>query len=126
MTIARIRSPCAPRVASALNLRAIKVVHTVAWALFAAAIVALPVLGWRRQFRWAAAAEGFVLLECIVLAVNRCRCPLTNVAERFTQERGPNFDIYLPAWLARYNKPIFGTLFVAGSAVAVWRWFATA
>ena len=33
---------------------------------------------------------------------------------RYTDDRRPNFDIYLPSWLARYNKQIFGSLFAAG------------
>ena len=61
-----------------------------------------------------------VLLECVVLAVNHCRCPLTDVAARYTDDRAPNFDIYLPVWLARYNKQVFGTLFVAGLLVFLW------
>jgi hypothetical protein len=35
------------------------------------------------------------------------------VAARYTDDRRDNFDIYLPLWLARHNKLIFGWLFVA-------------
>jgi hypothetical protein len=54
--------------------------------------------------------------------VNRCRCPLTSLAARYTEDRSPNFDIYLPRWLAQYNKQIFGTLFIAGLLYAAWMW----
>jgi hypothetical protein len=37
--------------------------------------------------------------------------------------RAANFDIYLPLWLATYNKHVFGPLFVAGILVALYRWF---
>ena len=47
-------------------------------------------------FRLAAFFAGLVLLECLVLAVNRCRCPLTDLAVRYAPEDSPNFDIYLP------------------------------
>ena len=57
-------------------------------------------------------ACGFVLLEGIILLANGWKCPLTNVAERFTDERQDNFDIYLPLWLAKYNKAIYTTIFV--------------
>ena len=63
-----------------------------------------------------------VVGECLVLAVNRGRCPLTDLAARCTDERAANFDIYLPEWLARHNKSIFGFLFVAGELVLLWRW----
>lgn len=63
-----------------------------------------------------------VVVECIVLAANHGRCPLTGVAARYTEERTANFDIYLPLWLARHNKTIFGTLFVTGIMYALGRW----
>jgi len=103
-------------------LVAVKLLHTAIWAFFAACILALPVLGWARRFDWALAATVLILGECAVLAMNRGRCPLTGVAARYTDQRADNFDIYLPQWLARYNKQIFGTLFLAGVAFVIWRW----
>jgi hypothetical protein len=44
------------------------------------------------------------------------------VAARYTDDRRANFDIYLPEWLARHNQAIFGTLYVAGCALALARW----
>ena len=52
---------------------------------------------------------------------NRLRCPLTGVAARYTEDRQDNFDIYLPLWVARYNKQIFGTVYVVGVAFGLWR-----
>jgi len=57
-----------------------------------------------------------------VLALNRWRCPLTGIAARYTDNRRDNFDIYLPLWLARYNKHIFGLLFAAGLLYTLLRW----
>lgn len=51
-----------------------------------------------------------------------CQCSLTRVAGRYTDERRPNFDIFLPPWLARYNKVIFGVLYLVGIALTVARW----
>jgi hypothetical protein len=95
-------------------LRAVKVVHTLAWALFAGCIMALPVFAWNRDFVAAWILIALVSFEVLVLIANGWRCPLTAVAARYTEDRHDNFDIYLPLWLARYNKEIFGTLFVAG------------
>jgi hypothetical protein len=64
--------------------------------------LALPVLAILRRFRWAAIETGIVLLKCGVLALNGDRCPLTDLAAGFTDDRAYNFDIYLPNWLARY------------------------
>jgi hypothetical protein len=44
------------------------------------------------------------------------------LAARFTADRRPNFDIYLPQWLARYNQPIFGSLYVAGLVYTLVLW----
>jgi hypothetical protein len=46
----------------------------------------------------------------LVLIAKGGRCPLTAVAVRYTVDRRDNFDIYLPEWLARRNKPIFGSI----------------
>lgn len=101
----------------------IKLLHTAIWFFFAACIVAIPVAGALRRFRAAALLIGVVLVECAVLALNRRRCPLTDLAARYTSERADNFDIYLPLWLARHNKTIFGTLFALGVLFVLVRWW---
>jgi hypothetical protein len=103
-------------------LRAIKVLHTVVWAFFASAIVAIPVLAWQKRFAWVGLLAAIVLVEIAILAINGLRCPLTGIAARYTEDRRDNFDICLPLWIATYNKQIFGTLFVAGLLVALVRW----
>jgi hypothetical protein len=101
---------------------AIKLLHTVIWAILAGSIVVLPFAGVFRRFRWAAILTGLVLLECGVLALNGGRCPLSDLAQQFTTDRADNFDIYLPNWLARYNQSIFGVLFIAGELVVLRYW----
>jgi hypothetical protein len=103
-------------------LRAIKLVHTAVWFVFAGCIFAIPVAGAKGEFRWAGALSGIVLIECAILAFNRGRCPLTDVARRYTDERSDNFDIYLPLWLARHNKLIFGTIFVLSELYVLALW----
>ena len=103
-------------------LTVIKLAHTFVWAIFAGAIVALPVAAIRRRFRWVAILSFLVLFECAVLAVNGGRCPLTDMAAKYTADRRDNFDIYLPLWLARYNKTIFGALYIAGEIASLWLW----
>ena len=104
-------------------LRAVKVVHTVVWAFFAGCILAIPVFAWRGELAVAWILIGIVFVEVFVILDNRWRCPLTDVAARYTDERQDNFDIYLPLCLARYNKQIFGGLFVAGLFYTVARWW---
>ncbi len=104
------------------TLRRIRVVHTAAWAIFAGSIVAIPVMtmtGWLAIAAW---LSLLVWVEVAILAANRLRCPLTAVAARYTDDRSDNFDIFLPVWLARYNKLIFGSLFAAGELFLLARW----
>jgi len=103
-------------------LRLIKIVHTIVWAFFVACIVWIPVLALQREYSRATLIIALVMVEVVVLGVNRLTCPLTSLAARYTSDRRANFDIYLPLWLARYNKVIFGALFLIGIAVTVAGW----
>ena len=96
------------------QLRAVRIVDTIAWAFFAGCIVAIPVCASQDRFRAVLVLSALVSVELVVLALNAGACPLTAVVARYTEDRRPNFDICLPEWLARYNKPIFGTLLLLG------------
>lgn len=102
-------------------LKTIKAVHTIVWAFFAGCIVAIPLASWRDEHEAAAVLAVIVSVEVVVLALNRWRCPLTSAASRYTADCRENFDIYLPLWLARYNKVLFGSLYIAGVAFAIAR-----
>ena len=101
------------------RLRTVRLVHTAVWAVFAGSIVAIPIMASMGRFRAATGLAVLVLGEVVVLWLNRWRCPLTAVAARYTDEHKANFDIYLPEWLARYNKQIFGPLYAMGVAYLV-------
>jgi len=103
-------------------LRRIKILHTVVWALFVACILGIPIASWRGRYGLAAGLAAIVSGEVFVLLANKWRCPMTRVAARYTDDRRDNFDIYLPEWIARNNKMIFGALYVAGVAYAALRW----
>ncbi len=103
-------------------LRAVKIIHTVVWAFFAGCILAIPVFAWRGQLDIAGILIAVVMVEVAILLLNRWSCPLTGVAARFTDDRQDNFDIYLPLWIARYNKQIFGSLFMAGLLYTLVKW----
>lgn len=104
------------------SLRAIKLAHTVVWAFFAGSIFAIPALAALGHLRTAFVLIGIVFVEVMVLVVNGLRCPLTGVAARYTDDRRDNFDIYLPEWLARHNKTVFGLLYLLGIVFTIARW----
>ena len=96
------------------TLSLVRLIHTVVWLFFVMVILAIPVAAWQRRFGLFLTLTVIVLVEVAVLLGNGLSCPLTAVAAQYTEDRRDNFDIYLPLWLARYNKVIFGSLFVAG------------
>ena len=108
----------------ATALRLVKIAHTIVWAVFAACILAIPALAWLGHEREASVLILVVVVELLVLLANHGNCPLTAVAARYTVDRRDNFDIYLPQWLARYNKLIFGSIYLFGVAVTFVGWTA--
>lgn len=102
-------------------LQVIKLAHTVVWALLVAVILAIPLMAWQERVTATAVLTGIMLGEVLVLVVNGWRCPLTDLAARYTDDRRANFDIYLPLWLAANNKRIFGSIFAAGVVFSIWR-----
>lgn len=103
-------------------LHRVKLLHTLVWAFFGGSVMAVvggAVSGRMDLALWCA---GIVAVEIVILAFNGWRCPLTAVAARYTDDRRANFDIYLPEWLARHNKTIFGGLYLAGLLLVVLRW----
>ena len=118
------RAPKLPPPAAARTsvLKAIKVVHTVVWALFAGCILAIPIASLYGDNHAAFWLAAIVFVEVAVLALNKWRCPLTALAARYTTDRGANFDIYLPEWLAKHNKVVFGAIYLVGVATAGVDW----
>lgn len=104
------------------KLWSVKLLHTLVWGFFVGCICVVPVLGAWGRFREAVVVVCIVLGECAVLGLNRVRCPMSDWAARYTSDRSPNFDIFLPRWLAEHNKIIFGILFVINTVVLYWQW----
>jgi len=104
------------------KLTAIKLVHTVIWGIMAAAIFYILYAGIFNRVRmlvWL--CIGLIIVEGVVLAFFRWRCPLTLQAYKYTDNRDIGFDIFLPAWLAKYNKIIFLIIFIIGVILVFWR-----
>lgn len=103
----------------------VKLLHTLVWAVMAAAVGYVVYCGLTGAGgKPLAVCVGLILLETAVLLFNKWRCPLTDVAARYSAPDRDNFDIYLPEWLARHNKAIFGGLFLFGLALVAARRFA--
>ncbi len=100
----------------------VKFLHTLIWAFFVSVIGFILYAGIGNDLSirvWI--AIGLIIVEGIVLLLNEWKCPLTPIAARYTEHRGDNFDIFLPAWLARNNKIIFTLLYFISVVVVIYR-----
>lgn len=98
-----------------IQLKIIKTIHTLIWTFMVAVIFYVLYSGLYNDvniFTWI--SIGIVVLEGVVLLAFKMSCPLTILARRYSNSTKDNFDIYLPNWMARYNKQIFTTLFILG------------
>jgi hypothetical protein len=98
-----------------IKLILVKSTHTVIWVLFVTIIGFVLWSGLTGKisiYSWLAAAS--VMIEGIVLAIFKGSCPLTVVARKYSNSTKDNFDIYLPSWLAKYNKLIFTSIYLIG------------
>jgi hypothetical protein len=92
-------------------LTLIKIIHTLVWLFFNVVIFYLLYAVIVNKIDWLVwIGLGLFLLEGIVLLAFRNMCPLTVIARRYSDSAKNNFDIYLPEWLAKYNKPIYTSL----------------
>ncbi len=95
------------------KLNIIKLVHSIIWIFFNGVIFYLYYAVLSNKInKWVWICIGLILLEGIVLLLFKKRCPLTLVARNYSDSDKDNFDIFLPEWLARYNKLIYTSLFV--------------
>ena len=107
---------------NAAKLAIIKTIHTIIWAMFVAIIGYVVWCGATDNislYSWLASA--MVIVEGIVLVLFKGRCPLTVVARRYSNSAAHNFDIYLPEWLARYNKVVFTSIYLLGLVLMIAR-----
>ncbi len=107
---------------TALKLFLVKLFHTAIWVFFVTVIFYILYCGLANRITiYTLIAVGLVVVEGLVLLVFGGRCPLTIVARHYSDSDRDNFDIFLPIWLARYNKLIFTTLYVVGLVVVGYR-----
>lgn len=93
------------------QLVVIKIVHTIIWLFFNAVLFYLfYAVIVNKIDKWVWIGLGLFLMEGIVLLLFKNFCPLTIIARRYSGSLKANFDIYLPNWLAKYNKIIYTSL----------------
>ena|SRR5690349_15526895 len=104
------------------KLTMIRLIHTLVWVFFNVVIFYLffAVVAGRID-KWVWICLGLISFEMIVLLIVKTMCPLTLIARRYSDSSKDNFDIYLPNWLARYNKLIYSIIVGAILIILVFR-----
>jgi hypothetical protein len=106
------------------KLLSIRFIHTLIWAFFVAVIGYILYSGIANKvntYTWI--GIGLIICEGLILLIFKASCPFTLVARKYSDSEKHNFDIFLPNWLAKYNKLIFTTIYLAGVALVLFRVF---
>ena len=89
----------------------IKTIHTLIWIFFNIVIFyMLYAVLTNNLNKWLWIGYGLFVLEGITLLAFKFFCPLTILARKYSNSSKENFDIYLPNWLAKYNKLIYTSI----------------
>lgn len=106
------------------KLNIVKAIHTFIWIFFNVVIFYLLYAVITNKIdRWAWICLWLILLECFTLVLFRMMCPLTLIARRYSDSQKDNFDIFLPNWLAKYNKMIYGFILFVTIILLIYRLF---
>lgn len=100
----------------------IKVIHTLIWVFFNFVIFyMLYAVIIDKLDSWLWLGYALIVLEGITLLIFNFFCPLTIIARKYSDSTKDNFDIYLPNWLAKYNKLIYSGIMVIIIILTIYR-----
>ena len=121
-TIEKISNILFATMTSDSKLTAIKTVHTVIWIFFNIVIFyLLYAVIVDKIDKWIWICLSLIAGEGLVLLIFKNICPITIVARKYSDSRKHNFDIYLPDWLAKYNKEIYTTIVLVSLLILAYR-----
>jgi polyferredoxin len=101
-------------------LRFIKSVHTFIWVIMTTSNFLAFYFAFIGRFdAWFWIPCLLIVSEIFIILFNNWRCPITPIAEKYTEDRKSNFDIYLPEWLAKNNVKIFSGIIVVELLILV-------
>ena len=112
------------RLTNSTKLNLLKSVHTAIWCVFVIALLYILYAGIFNSINmlvWV--CIGLIFVECVILLIYKCKCPFTLLCQKYTDNHRVGFDIFLPVWLAKNNKTIFGIIFAIGLVLVIWRVF---
>ena len=105
------------------RLTLIKLIHTLVWVFFNVVIFYLfYAVAAGKIDKWVWVCLGLIAFEMLILLMFKMMCPLTVIARKYSDSKKDNFDIYLPNWLARYNKLIYSIIVGIILIILFFRW----
>ena len=100
----------------------VKLLHTLIWIFFNVVIFyLLYAVVVNRIDVWVWICLAAILGEALVLVLFKTVCPVTIVARRYSDSKAENFDIFLPLWLAKYNKEIYTVIVLISVILLAYR-----
>jgi hypothetical protein len=104
------------------NLRLIKLFHTAIWVFFNVVIFyLLYAVIVNKIDKWVWICICLIFLEIMILTIFKSICPITLLARKYSNSTNDNFDIYLPNWLAKYNKLIYTVIVIIAIGILIYR-----
>jgi hypothetical protein len=104
------------------KLLIVKIIHTLIWLFFNVVIFYLVyAVVIDKIDKWVWIALGLIALEGFVLLIFKKLCPVTLIARRYSDSTRDNFDIFLPNWLAKYNKLIYTIIVAVSVLILIYR-----
>ncbi len=107
---------------NATRLTIIRIIHTLIWLFFNVVIFYMLYAAITGKLdRWLWIGFGLFVLEGLVLLAFKFYCPLTVWARKYSDSTKANFDIYLPHWLAKYNKMIYTSILLIIAIITIFQ-----
>jgi hypothetical protein len=105
-----------------IKLVLVKILHTIIWVFFNVVIFYLLYAAVIDKIdKWIWICISLIILEVIILIVFKKICPVTIIARKYSDSQKSNFDIYLPNWLAKYNKEIYTVIVLIAVVILIYR-----
>jgi hypothetical protein len=102
----------------------VKFIHTIIFFFMLACLVYILYCGIAAVYHWTVCiAIGAIIIEGVVLLLNKGRCPFTGLAEKYGAEKGSVTDIFLPDCIARTTFTWSTIMFAVGLILLGIRYF---
>jgi hypothetical protein len=103
---------------------AIKLFHSFIFLFMVACLLYILYCAITRRYDWTLLlALIAIFLEGLALLLNRWRCPLTTLAEKYGAANGAVTDIFLPDWLTRHTFKITTIVVIIEIIWLAWGYF---